>query len=283
VNEAVEAPPLAEYPAAGPGAMLARERTERGLSVAEIAAQLRYSTKQIEALESDDYARLPGTTFVRGMIRGYAKILGAKAEPILQALERRHIPAPVTVDLRARRVPFPDGKARSTRVYVWLCVAIGAVVAAVVYEWNFDLPQPFGANVAVVQPETAKVQVVEKPAGAAENPVSSGEKVTEPAAVFPPGSQSPGAQPLGEPIPVAGGASRLRFDFKKEAWVEVKDRDGKTLTAQINPAGTQVVVDGNPPFALVIGNAPFVQLMYGEKPVDLTQHIKSDVARLTLN
>ena len=80
MNEAVEIAPD-NVPAPGPGAMLALERSGKGFSVADIAAQLRYSPKQIEALEGDDYSRLPGTTFVRGMIRGYAKILGTPATP----------------------------------------------------------------------------------------------------------------------------------------------------------------------------------------------------------
>lgn len=60
----------------GPGAMLARARAERQLGIPDVAERLKYGARQIEALEADDYGRLAGTTFVRGMIRSYAKLVG---------------------------------------------------------------------------------------------------------------------------------------------------------------------------------------------------------------
>lgn len=268
----------------GAGAMLAKARAERGMTIVEIAAQLRYSPKQIEALECDDYARLPGNTIVRGMIRGYSKILGTNAQPILQALDLLHVSPPAAVDLRATRVPFPDGKARSTKVYVWLCIAIGTAVAGVVYEWNFDFPQYFTSEVPSIQVEQAPVDGLETSVGnpdrLADSSIAVSEKVPDGVPEVASTLASPPPHPSG---PVSAMMVRLRFDFTKEAWVEVKDRDGRTLTAQTNPPGARVIVDGLPPFALIIGNATNVQLTYGEKPIDLAQHIKLDVARFTLN
>ena len=120
-----------------PGAMLAERRVARSLTIADVAQRLKYGPRQLEALEQDDYASLPGTTFVRGMIRGYAKLLELDAAPILLELDRRHIPAQVSVDLRSTSIPFPVGGRRSTRVYG--VMSIVAVVAAliVVFEWQF--------------------------------------------------------------------------------------------------------------------------------------------------
>ena len=258
--------------------MLARERTGKGLSVAEISAQLRYSPKQIEALEDDDFARLPGTTFVRGMIRGYAKIVGTPALPILQAFESRHVPAPVAVDSHEKRVPFPDGRVRSTRVYLWLSMMVALLVAAVLYEWHFGLP---GQDAIAV-----RAPVLE-PASPAPVP----EAVSEAAAGDRANAESPVLESNASTAPVAtvsspqqsGGAASLRFEFQKEAWLEVKDQRGQVLIAQINPAGSQAVIEGKPPFSLVIGNASNVRLTYGDKAVDFRQHIKVDVARFTLD
>ena len=81
-------------------------------------------------------------------------------------------------------------------------------------------------------------------------------------------------------VPSAG---TLRFEFFKDAWVEVKDQRGQVLMAQINPSGSRATVEGRPPFALVIGNASNVRLNYGDKAVDFSQHVKVDVARFTLD
>ena len=52
--------------AVGPGRHLTAAREAQGLSIAEAAAALKLSPKQIEALENDWYDRLPGPIFVRG-------------------------------------------------------------------------------------------------------------------------------------------------------------------------------------------------------------------------
>ena len=93
-----EAEPAAEQ--FSPGRTLAAARAERNLSVADISQQIKYGVKQIAAIEADDYAKLPGTTFVRGMIRGYAKLVQLDPQPLLAELGRRDLPPAVTVDLR---------------------------------------------------------------------------------------------------------------------------------------------------------------------------------------
>ena len=50
---------------ATPGATLRRAREARGQSIADVVQVIRFSAHQIEALERDDYASLPGATSVR--------------------------------------------------------------------------------------------------------------------------------------------------------------------------------------------------------------------------
>jgi cytoskeleton protein RodZ len=82
---------------------------------------------------------------------------------------------------------------------------------------------------------------------------------------------------------VGGGEGRIRLEFDRESWVEIRDRDGKTLMSQLNPAGSRRVVIGRPPLSLVIGSGAAVRLTYNDKPVDLKPYIQIEVARLTLN
>ena len=65
--------------AASPGARLRRAREARGESVHEAAFAIKLSPRQIEALENDDFAALPGMAFVRGFARNYARYLGLDA------------------------------------------------------------------------------------------------------------------------------------------------------------------------------------------------------------
>jgi len=85
------------------------------------------------------------------------------------------------------------------------------------------------------------------------------------------------------PAALAAGTRRIQMKFERESWVEIRGRDGKILTSELNPGGTERVVDGKPPFTLIIGNAHYVRLSYDDRPVDLAPHVKIEVARFTLD
>ena len=67
------------------GGALRTARENQGLSIQDIASRLRLGSKQIEALETDNFTTLPEPTIVRGFIRNYAKQLKINVEPLLDA------------------------------------------------------------------------------------------------------------------------------------------------------------------------------------------------------
>ena len=69
------------------GAALRKEREARGLSIGDVVQVLKFNPRQIEALETNNLAALPGgPAFVRGVVRSYARFLNINAEPLLQLL-----------------------------------------------------------------------------------------------------------------------------------------------------------------------------------------------------
>jgi len=58
------------------GEKLRLEREAQGIALREISEQTRISMRYLEAIESDDYQRLPGSIFNRSFIRAYAKFIG---------------------------------------------------------------------------------------------------------------------------------------------------------------------------------------------------------------
>ncbi|MGQ7956549.1 RodZ domain-containing protein [Pseudomonas sp. SP16.1] len=71
--------------ASNPGESLRQAREDRGWSVAEVAGQLNLTAQRLSQLEAGDFDKLPGTTFARGYIRAYAKLLGLdQARLVLQ-------------------------------------------------------------------------------------------------------------------------------------------------------------------------------------------------------
>jgi cytoskeleton protein RodZ len=85
------------------------------------------------------------------------------------------------------------------------------------------------------------------------------------------------------PPPAAKGNRRIVLKFERPSWVEIRGRDGRILLSQLNSAGSEQMIEGMPPFSLVIGNAQHVRLSYDDREVDLAPHVKVEVARFTLD
>ena len=259
---------------ASPGQTLAAARSALNLSVADVSQQIKYGVKQIAAIEADDYGKLPGTTFVRGMIRSYAKLVHIDPQMLLAELGRRDVPAAVTVDLRTNeQEPFLEGGKKSNRAYVVMSVMVLLAVLVVAYEWYASPPSK--GEVVTITPKAVKAEELPSP------PV---------AATLPLAPDAPAADPHSTALTTASvvsrrgsGPKRIQLEFDELSWVEIKQANGRIMLSQLNPAGTKQVIEGAPPFDVVIGNAPKVRLTYDDAPVDLRPYFKIDVARLTLD
>ena len=67
------------------GSGLRAARTQRGISLAEIAESTKISTAILEALETNDVTALPGGIFTRSFVRSYACAVGLDPEETVQA------------------------------------------------------------------------------------------------------------------------------------------------------------------------------------------------------
>ena len=314
-NNAGQGEDPAVTPAASLGKTLREARERNGLSVADVANQIKFAPRQIEALEADDFQHLPEMAFVRGFVRCYAKILNLDEQPLLTALPQTNASPmplmPVSVD-----VPFPVASSPQRQNLIWLGAALLLAVLVVVFAvWHYTTP--------LVKPEVAKVETpVALPSEIQIIPASS---VLETGVIA--SSVAPAARPAlvaaqslvaqssvsaAKPLPfkprdaslAVGGKPEaltqptkpaaqpgtspqtaiLRLTFDAESWAEIKDKDDKILSSQINLPGSELSLNGHAPFSLAIGHATSVRLYYRGKQVDLTPHIRSssEVARLTL-
>lgn len=95
-----------------PGRHLAARREELGMTIEQVANQLNLAPRQIQAIEADDYAALPGIASIRGFIRAYAKLLKIDAAPLLTAIASETTPLDENVSLRRALPsrPFTDNR-----------------------------------------------------------------------------------------------------------------------------------------------------------------------------
>jgi len=91
-----------------PGALLAAQRQAKGWSVEHAASQLKFATRQVIALEADNYAALPGQVIVRGFVRAYAKLLGLDANALVALLPQEGPAQAGPTPQRTLSTPFSE-------------------------------------------------------------------------------------------------------------------------------------------------------------------------------
>lgn len=293
------------------GRILADEREKQGLARAEVAQRLHMSAYQVEALESGDYSRLPKGTFLRGFVRNYAKLLGLDGAALLSHLADAapRSPAPGIV-VPSQNIRFDPLGERLSNPYVkaaaFALVALGLAFAAI-YWWLFIRPAPPAAiagKPAVEQgppqqiaasTQPAPEVVAPTPAPTLETP-ARGPAKDEPRWAEPAKAEKSRAEIVkaaerkaeaansaqNRAAVAASGAATLRFRFKGESWVEIRDAQGRVLLSRLNHRGTEAEVAGRPPLSVIIGNAPDVQVLYNERDFPLEPHTKVAVARFTV-
>lgn len=74
------------------GHTLREARERRGLSLTEVALETNIQSPRLDAIEHDDFSRLPPPVYVKGFIRTYAKYLDLDPDPLVQEYEARHAP-----------------------------------------------------------------------------------------------------------------------------------------------------------------------------------------------
>lgn len=273
-----------------PGAVLRAAREAQGLSVSDVAQVIRFSGRQIEALECDDYTGLQGATLLRGFVRSYAKFLKIDAAPLLAALEPAALIAvadvrpPGNIGVAEQPGLAPSKKSR---------LLIAGLLALVALAVALRLMSPGGAPVPAVPAaptQTAMQPVAPFPAKVANAPVAP--IVTAPPA--PPTAETPAlatlpvAKPADAlaPVPVTAAspiaASGLRVELTDRSWVEIRDATQNVVMSGEYPAGTRQNVSGKPPFQVWIGKAAGVRVFMGERNIDLQPFTRAEVARLTV-
>ena len=312
MEETVTTVPVAEQePALRLGATLREKRIAMGLSVADVAAQIRLAPRQIEALEADDMAHLPELPFVRGFVRSYAKLLHLDEQPLLATLPDPHAVSE-RIEPESVGVPFNMQQLSSRQNRLWLyATGLIALIAIVFVLWHFATPKAAEKAPAsdvmestiALPPQALPESAVPESDTSADQPGSAVAATVGSVAVELPVLKSattlvqsakpaevtkekaPAAVVAKEKAPAAQLApTRLRIVFDAESWTEVKDATGRLMSSKLNEAGSELNLNGQAPYELVIGNARFVHLYRRGKPVDLDKYINStsEVARLTL-
>lgn len=256
------------------GAQLRLAREANGNSIADVVQVIRFSSHQIEALERDDYASLPGATSARGLVRNYAKFLKLDPTPLLALLEPA-VPVP-EADVRP---PANMGEAEQQSIAErvpsrLISAAIGVIALVAGAFWYLD-----------TSVENTVVKQVAPPVVSAPLPTASTGEAASTVAVATPKATVIGSDVVVAPVEPASvlPSGGLRVEFDGRSWIEIRDATQKVVLVGEYGAGTRHNVEGKSPFQVWIGRASSVRVFMGERSIDLKPHTREEVARFSLD
>lgn len=206
----------------------------------------------------------------------------------------------------SRRLSGLNFERRSGRKSLVLGLFLAVAAVMLVFYLPSVLDSQSATSVATaVQDEPVSIQApsteittdtVEPALAAPTDPLASGEPaiagpVTDgsPSAVQPPSATSsnesttaaaPTAAQAAPQAATSGGA--LKFEFREQSWVTVRDVNDRVLHSQLNEPGSSITVQGEAPFRLIVGNAQAVTVTLNDRPIDLSASTRGEVARLTV-
>jgi len=304
VSETPDAPEADAAPAPTAGMILAHTRESAGLSIEDVALQLKLAPRQVVALERDDHANLPGRTFVRGFVRNYARLLRLDVDAVLAAVPGD---PPASQD-RPAFVPatraigeMPTERASRPNVARWAIPLVLIAIVAFAAYYEFVRPQasrapspppaPAAKPAASALPLDNPVRVATEPSAASSMSADTATAATTPAppesaptAAAPPAVDAP---PPAEPAPVTAAAAparnQLELRFRGTSWVEVRDRSGNIVLSMTGSEGAARDVVVASPGEIIVGNVGAVVASWRGKPLDIVAPARQNVARIKLD
>ena len=279
VTPLVTEPPVA----ARAGADLRAARERLGLSLDDVAFNLRIRRPHLEALEDGHIASLPGNAYAVAFVRTYANAIGLDAEEMVRRFKAEATAFSRRPDL-VFPVPMPErGLPAGAVVLLGLLLAIGAYAgwyrlsgegrlpaetATAIPERLAPLaeqalppaPAPLAAITTSPPPKIA-LAVPAAPDGVATPiaPVVTISPTSAAAAQLPPRLAdvplTDGLTPDLPPAAQIADASRIMLRASADSWLMVKDRNGIVLLNRVLKAGETWSVPPRPDLTLTTGNA----------------------------
>jgi cytoskeleton protein RodZ len=282
------------------GDTLRRERLRRGLDLDKVAAETKIGRHQLEAIEANQFDRLPGGVFARSFIRQYARILELDDEEIIaefkQQFDEPADTAPVPEPQPSSRLPYMRSLAdlydrlrsdSSFSAFVWVVIAV--LVCAGVYSLWQKSRRPVSQAAVVAAPRQPASRLAEPaprvaepaslqprvPAVSAESMKADSLKtyfipaeVADNGTIRVPGRPPESAQPketAGKPegFPVA---MRVAFTASEPVWVSIKSDGTRAYTGTIEGQESRQF-DASRKMTVLVGNAGALQILLNGKHV----------------
>ena len=301
-----------------PGQLLRAAREARGLTQPEVASRLNLRVSLVRDIEEDRFDQRTASTFTRGYLKTYAKLVGASEERVVAAYEQLGLTEVKYAEMHSfsgrNRLEANENR---MRIGGWLlCFAL---VAGVLY-WIMGRPaekpavvkmdeqtlfdsantsdsptdENDGQTVLLAQPIDSAVIQPAPVASAATDVVVSAAVATPVTTESTPAAPSAAVAPVAAPASATAATvtavadvavadkSALVISYSGPCWLEIKDATGKKVVSATRHAGQRDVLTGKAPFRLNIGAPKYVAISFMGEAVDMSRFPVGRPARFEL-
>ncbi|MBY0345628.1 MAG: helix-turn-helix domain-containing protein [Neisseriaceae bacterium] len=246
------------------GEQLRLARINQNLSINDISSRLKWPISKISSIEADDYEHLGGLTFMRGLVRSYAKLLDLDVEAILSqlAFQLGHSTQFEQTNPLTNAHPKQEQKSHYYGLFFFLLT----LTLLATFLWIYGhRTQSTKALTTQTTPLIQKEEHNHSTFIVTSEPIVS-EVIASQAMMNPSNNKN----------------SRLRLILVKPSYFTLIDAQGKKLHSGLLPAEVAAEFEGLAPFQITIGAATDAQLFLNDVEVPLADKIKGGVARLNL-
>ena len=293
------------------GKRLRLAREAKKFSIAEVAAQLRFTKDTIIHLENQHWDKLHGRAYARGYFSSYIKFLDLPQNEMLSAFNIEYKSTPS--DLMQ-----PQFNLTKKKSFPWmpvLFIAVAIVITGFAYlQWqqsqntvqddaSQDSPwqqsqekeAEFNAfDASVVEPVPADKPLSDEPVKYFDNESNTVEP--EPEVELEPNVElnAPTENDEGNDVPlspesaddisenVLTSESILELSSLQDCWVEVRDANDKVLVYQTVTANNAISVTAQAPLTVILGSASSAIVKFNGSLFDSTPYTQADVAKFIL-
>lgn len=269
----------------GFGDRLRQAREAQKMSIDEVAARLNLKPAIVQALEEDRYQHLPSAAYARGYLRGYARLMRLDAEGFVRNKQLEDGGALIRPFSGLTQTTVSGGWAVKIASYL-IVAALGLwMVSWWQARWNDGMDKTISLEslttdgspalgIDVGKLGTEKIAADKKTKVAEGSKTQTADKISL-LEVVDTQRQPPAANIKPPP-------RRIEIQPMKQAWVEITDAAKKSLFYGLAEPGEAILISGEQPFKLVLGNASEVRLRYDGQRVEINQFMHKGVARFTL-
>lgn len=219
------------------GEALIKARVEKGITLEQIETETNIRRRYLEAMENEDWGKLPGDVYIKSFLRTYCRYLGLNEKEYLDCFKKEYIPEPkLEAPQITREIELPVSPRRKTGAI------FGIIAIILLFGTSYVYRQYIFPSIEIKEP-----QVVEE------------DKPSD----IPPDAKD-------TPVPTQPEAINLYLKcLGNEGWVQVKDSENKKIYEGTMVKDQELSFDNLQKVTFKLGNAGQMQVMINGKDLGI--------------